>query len=397
MSQHSCRQIVSAPEDVRLDRALDEALQKIDPAPGKTITYRQIDTVLDDAGVDPDLETRLYERILHVLNERQVRVIEAEEDDLSDDDFETEIADEVFEMLAEMMGRASEFDHELLSAADERRLLEIYHDGRRARRELQLSPGSVQQYAAERRIEASEEAIDRLMRCNLRLVAKIAMRYLPHARHLTFDDLLQEGRIGLFKAIEKFDQNCQGRLSTYAVWWIRQSIQRALADQDRMIRLPVHVVEQLHRLRKTYEQLRCIHGREPDDAELANALSVSLAKVRFLQRVAQHHASIDRPIGSDSDTPLGELIADDREERPDFICEQQLLRAALRKVLSRLSIRERYILEQRYGLIDGETHTLEEIGRTLGVTRERIRQIEQKALGRLRKRESRKILGPFLR
>lgn len=397
MSQHSCRQVVSAPDDACLDRALDKVLQKLNLAPGKTTTYRQIDTVLDDAGIEPDHATQLYERILHVLDERQVRVIEVEENDRDDDDFAVELADEVFEMLAEMMGRASEFDHELLSAADERRLLEIYHDGLRARRELQISPGSVQQYAAERRIKASEEAIDRLLRCNLRLVAKIAMRYLPHARHLTFDDLLQEGRIGLFKAIERFDRNCQGRLSTYAVWWIRQSIQRALADQDRMIRLPVHVVDQLYRLRKTYEWLRCIHGREPDDTELANALGVSLAKVRSLQRVAQHYASIDRPVGSDSDTPLGELIADDREDGPDFICEQQLLRAALRKVLSHLSIRERDILEQRYGLIDGETHTLEEIGQKLGLTRERIRQIEQKALKRLAKREYRKILEPFLR
>jgi RNA polymerase sigma factor, sigma-70 family len=396
MSQHFCHQAGYAQNDAWLTHALDEVLKKLDPAPGKTITYRQIDVVLDDAGTEPDLATQLYERILRTLEEHQVQVVEAEESDLGNDDFATEIADEVFEMLAEMMGRAGEFDHELLSAADERRLLEIYHDGLRAKRELQSGLSSVQQYAAERRIKASEEAIDTLMRCNLRLVGKIATRYMPYARHLTFDDLLQEGRIGLLKAIERFDQNCRGRLSTYAVYWIRQSIQRALADQDRMVRLPVHIVEQLHRLRKTCEQFRCIHGREPGDAELANALGVSLAKVRSLWRVAQHHTSIDRPVGADTNTFLGELIADDREEGPDFILEQQLLHAVLREVLGHLSSRERDILERRYGFIDGKTHTLEEIGQIFGLTRERIRQIEQKALKRLNRGEYRRILQHFL-
>lgn len=142
MSQHFCHQAGYAQNDAWLTHALDEVLKKLDPAPGKTITYRQIDVVLDDAGTEPDLATQLYERILRTLEEHQVQVVEAEESDLGNDDFATEIADEVFEMLAEMMGRAGEFDHELLSAADERRLLEIYHDGLRAKRELQS--GSVQ-------------------------------------------------------------------------------------------------------------------------------------------------------------------------------------------------------------------------------------------------------------
>ncbi len=239
-----------------------------------------------------------------------------------------------------------------------------------------------------------EAARVHLIQANLRLVVSVAKKYV--GRGLSFLDLIQEGNIGLMKATDKFDYHRGFKFSTYATWWIRQAITRAISDQSRTIRLPVHVGETINRVKKTSHRLQQILEREPSHEEIAKAMCVTVAKVRQMQDVSRHPMSLESPVGSDGDAFLGDFVEDEGMPAPLELASQEMLRDHLVEALDKLSERERRIVVMRYGLADGQFRTLEEVGREFGITRERIRQIEAKALRKLRQPESMAPLHGYL-
>ena len=229
--------------------------------------------------------------------------------------------------------------------------------------------------------EASN-ARKRLAEANLRLVVSIAKRYV--GRGMSFLDLIQEGNMGLIKAVEKFDYTKGFKFSTYATWWIRQAITRAIADQARTIRIPVHMVETITKVKKVSSQLLHENGHDPSPEEIADRLEMSVEKVREIMRIAQDPVSLETPIGEEEDSHLGDFIPDEEAPAPAEAASQVLLKEQLDQVLSTLTDREEKVLRLRFGLVDGRARTLEEVGQQFNVTRERIRQIEAKALRKLR-------------
>jgi RNA polymerase primary sigma factor len=284
----------------------------------------------------------------------------------------------------------------LLTIEEEVELARRWERGRQAEQRVARNGHDKKERARLRRqIEAGYAAREHLIMANTRLVISIAKRH--QGRGVPFHDLIQEGNLGLMRAVDKFDPGRGYKFSTYATWWIRQAITRALSDQGRTIRLPVHMVESISKLRRTAYLMEQDRGRPPSPEEIADEMGLEPRRVRWMLKVARHPLSLQKPVGEEKDSELGSFIEDKETPPPSEAAERTLLRATFEKLLSTLRPREERILRLRFGLQDGQIYTLEEVGERFGLTRERIRQIEKEALRRLRHPRRSRLLKDYLR
>mgnify|MGYP005795427485 FL=1 len=342
------------------------------------VTASEINDAMEDSSFDVDQMEKLYESLeshgIEVIDDEPAAdAVEAALTENSADEFEDTLSaegvtiDDPVKVYLKEIGRVP-----LLTPDEEVQLaLDIKEGGPKG-----------------------ERAKQRLSEANLRLVVSIAKRYV--GRGMQFLDLIQEGNLGLIKAVEKFDHTKGFKFSTYATWWIRQAITRAIADQARTIRIPVHMVETINKVKKVSSQLLHENGHEPSAEEIAERLEMPVDKVREIMRVAQEPVSLETPIGEEEDSHLGDFIPDDEAPVPAEAASQTLLKEQLAEVLKTLTPREEKVLRLRFGLEDGRPRTLEEVGKEFNVTRERIRQIEAKALRKLRHPSRSKMLRDFL-
>ena len=345
-------------------------------ANGGTLTYGELIDALQTQDMSPDEMDDMYERFskegVDIVDDRPAAAEIAEEEPAEKEE-EPELDLTVPEGVSlddPVRMYLKEIGHVALLTAEE---------------EIELA----------KRMEAGDErARHRLEEANLRLVVSIAKRYV--GRGMLFLDLIQEGNLGLLKAVEKFDYNKGYKFSTYATWWIRQAITRAIADQARTIRIPVHMVETINKLIRVSRQLLQELGRDPKPEEIAQEMGLSVSRVHEIMKIAQEPVSLETPIGEEEDSHLGDFIEDEAAPAPAEAASFMLLREQLEEVLETLTPREKNVLRLRFGLEDGRSRTLEEVGQSFGVTRERIRQIEAKALRKLRHPSRSKVLRDFL-
>ena len=359
----------------------DEMVNYTLPSDHSVVDIDDIDDELDDSIIlDLDFGKDIEEELLH------------------DKSFENQISikvDDPVRMYLKEIGRVDllEGDREVELATDianaeiaKQQFDEMVADGEEISPEYKLQ--------VERLIYMGDLAKHKLVEANLRLVVSIAKRYV--GRGMQFLDLIQEGNMGLMKAVGKFDHTKGFKFSTYATWWIRQAITRAIADQARTIRIPVHMVETINKLVRTQRQLIQELKREPHPEEVAERMGISVEKVQIIQKVAQEPISLESPVGEEEDSSLGDFIADPDTLTPLEYTSKEMLKRELDNVLETLTDREEKVLRMRFGLLDGRSRTLEEVGREFGVTRERIRQIEAKALRKLRHPSRSKKLKDFM-
>ena len=334
-----------------------EELVRLGKETGK-ITYEQLAASLKGLELDADALDDLY----NVLNENSITIVsEDESDDVSG-------------------GDAALLSDDILTKD-----LNINDPVRMYLKEIgQIKLLNMEEEAAlaDRIAAGDEEAKTILAEANLRLVVSIAKRYV--GRGMLFLDLIQEGNIGLMKSVEKFDVTKGYKFSTYATWWIRQAITRAIADQARTIRVPVHMVETINKLARIQRQLTLELNREPSEEELAAKMGISVDKIREIYKISQEPVSLETPIGEEDDSHLGDFVPDERNMSPEEYATNEILKDEIAEVLLTLTEREEKVIRLRFGLEDGKSRTLEEVGQMFGVTRERIRQIEAKALRKLR-------------
>ncbi len=390
MNQNESKMIEEISED--LDMAAAEAIQmpvvkkdkkmqisdlvEMGRAKGK-LTTQEIMDALEDLDFDPEQMDKLYE----TLESQNIEIV---------DDF----ADTAFDDIEFVLDTPENDEAEPAAGTDGIAIddpVKVYlkEIGR-----VPLLSSEEEIDLAMRIMNGDEYAKKRLSEANLRLVVSIAKRYV--GRGMQFLDLIQEGNLGLIKAVEKFDYTKGFKFSTYATWWIRQAITRAIADQARTIRIPVHMVETINKVKKVSSQLLHKNGHEPVAEEIAQELDMPVDKVREIMRVAQEPVSLETPIGEEEDSHLGDFIPDDEAPAPADAASHTLLKEQLGDVLSTLTPREEKVLRLRFGLEDGRPRTLEEVGKEFDVTRERIRQIEAKALRKLRHPSRSKKLKDFL-
>ena len=361
-------------EDAKTQEKLEKILKKAKEK-GK-ITYGELATELDDANPSQ------MEKVFDAMEKIGVDLLN---DDFEDEPSEEDLA-EVEDLNIEEAFDDNSFEGINLDDPVRMYLREI---GR-----ISLLSYDKEIELAQKVLDGDEEAKKELAEANLRLVVSIAKKYV--GRGMLFLDLIQEGNMGLIKAVEKFDYTKGFKFSTYATWWIRQSITRAIADQARTIRIPVHMVETINKLIRTSRHLLQQIGREPTPEELAKELDMTVEKVTEIQKIAQDPVSLETPIGEEDDSHLGDFIQDDDSPAPQDVAAYTLLREQLDEVMSTLTPREAKVLRLRFGLDDGKARTLEEVGREFEVTRERIRQIEAKALRKLRHPSRSKKLKDYM-
>ena len=337
------------------------------------LTYEQI----AKKTLDLDLDSNSLDELYNVITENNIEVRAEDEEDGNPIDLKEEII--------------------IDNVPDESKDMSVNDNVRMYLKEIgkiSLLTLDEEQELSKRVADGDEHAKNILAESNLRLVVSIAKRYV--GRGLLFLDLIQEGNIGLMKAVEKFDYDKGYKFSTYATWWIRQAITRALADQARTIRVPVHMVETINKMARIERQMTLELNREPTDQELSKKMGLSVEKIAEIRKISQDPVSLETPIGEEDDSHLGDFLADERTMSPEEFATYEILKDELREVLDTLTVREKEVLELRFGLFDGSSHTLEEVGKQFKVTRERIRQIEAKALRKLRHPSRAKKLRDFL-
>ena len=365
------------PQTVQEDSGTDKLADLLARAKKKgKLTQEDIISMLADAEADPDQIDKFYD----ALEQSGVQIVYAGAAD-----------------LAELEEEMAEFDNpETIEAALSEQGLAVDDPVRMYLKEIGKVPlldSEQEATLAHRMLEGDADAKNQLIEANLRLVVSIAKRYA--SRGLFFLDLIQEGNLGLMKAASKFDYTKGYKFSTYATWWIRQAITRAIADQARTIRIPVHMVETIHRVSRAQRELLQELGREPKEAEIAARLELSVDKVEEILKISQEPVPLETPIGEEEDSRLGDFIPDEDTQTPSDAAAYSMMREQIDQVLNTLIPRERDVLRMRFGL-DGKTHTLEEVGKAFNITRERIRQIEAKALRKLRHPSRAKLLKGYL-
>ena len=344
------------------------------------LSQTELVSMIDDGEGDLDQIDRLFEDL-------EILSIDVNDDRINQNEFTEEIKNEI-----ERYESAEDMEKMLVNeglAIDDPVRMYLKEIGK-----VPLLTGEQEMELARQMEEGSESAKLELVQANLRLVVSIAKRYV--GKGMSFLDLIQEGNLGLMKAVDKFDYRKGYKFSTYATWWIRQSITRAIADQARTIRIPVHMVETIHKVARVTRQLVQENGRDPSTEEIAKAMRMSPDKVRDIMKIALDPVSLETPIGEEEDTHLGDFIEDSDSPAPQDAVSYVMLREQLEEVLRTLTPREEQVLKLRFGLEDGRTRTLEEVGAVFNITRERIRQIEAKALRKLRHPSRSKKLKDYL-